>query len=50
VDADDAVVACEHRWVLVRAVLDGAGAWRELRCEVCGAVAVQPASGDLRDL
>ncbi|WP_157936894.1 hypothetical protein [Geodermatophilus chilensis] len=40
---------CEHRWLLVRAVLDGRGAWREYECADCPATAVQPASGDLRD-
>lgn len=38
--------ACRHVWVLVEAVLDGAGAWRLWRCERCGAEAVEPASGD----
>lgn len=38
---------CVHVWVLQRAVLDGAGAWREYACDRCGATAVQPASGDL---
>lgn len=40
----------EHRWVLVSAVLDGAGALRVLACDEpgCDATAVQPASGDVR--
>ena len=38
---------CPHEWRLVLAVLDGRGAWRELRCGLCGAEAVEPASGDL---
>jgi hypothetical protein len=40
------VVGCPHWWLLVRAVLDGRGAWRVLRCWFCGAESVEPASGD----
>lgn len=39
---------CPHWWLLERAVLDGRGAWRELRCLICSAETVEPASGDYR--
>lgn len=39
-----------HLWVLVSAVLDGAGSWRTLACDEpgCDVTAVQPATGDVR--
>jgi hypothetical protein len=37
---------CQHMWRLSRMLLDGRGTFFVDRCELCSAVAVEPASGD----
>lgn len=41
---------CEHDWWPSRMVLDGRGTLIEDVCRTCGALAVEPASGDRREV
>jgi hypothetical protein len=37
---------CQHMWRLSRMLIDGRGTFFVNRCDLCAAVAVEPASGD----